>query len=286
MGLLCLPDEILDLALKYLLPPFRSQSLAETYVFTVPVDLLVARLVSRRLHRIATPLAWRRAQIQIASPSAMNYSNCGTPLLADNTTSFCSNMRVATVASFRPLVRCRFFQEHPELAAHVRVLLISVEWQAECPDLARDALRVATDAMSNLRTVLVWDADVLAINDIRQIIQKPLLRAICLMDIDGSTFPARFDLGSGLRMLHVANSMCPARLVASAGPALECVSIELARSCPAASSTLTLREMPWKTLREVSLVDCNEADWCCFLDGFEVSNAFYCTLGRITWLVR
>jgi hypothetical protein len=267
MGLLCLPDEVLDLALKYLLPPFRSQSLAETYFFTIPVDLLVVRLVSRRLHRIATPLAWRRAQLQIANPIATNYGNYG------DSTPFAAPTRL------RSLVRCHFFQKHPELAAHVRVLLVSLDRQAECGDLARDALRVAMKAMTSLRTVFVWGADMLAIKDIRQFLQKPLLRAICFMDVDGSAFPAQCELG--VKMLHIVNSTCPARLVASAGAALECVSIELARpelarpGSAAAQPVITLREMPWKTLREVSLLDCvKEADWCYFLDGFKVSLVF------------
>ena len=261
MGLSSLPDEVLDLALKCLLPPFRSQSLAITYVFTVPVDLLAVRLVSRRLHRLATPLAWRRAQLRIASPSAMNYGNCGI-----------KHAGSASLVAARTLVRSRFFHEHPELAAHVRILLISLEWQAERPDLARDALCAATRPMCSLRTVLVWDTDMLAIREISQILQKPLLRAVCFMDVDASAFPTQCDLGAGVKMMHIANSKHPARLVAGAGSALECVSIELAKSASAPQPAVTLLEMPWKTLREVALVDCaNETDWFCFLDGFEVS---------------
>jgi hypothetical protein len=275
MGILNLPDEVLHLTLRKLLPPFRSQSLAETFVITVPVDLLVARLVSRRLHRIATPLAWRRTQLQIANPSAMNYGNYG---LEDTD----STANIAAIkASARSIARCRFFHEHPELAAHVRILILTLVWDAENPDLARDALRRATSAMSNLRTVLVWDSDLLCFKDIRHLLQKPLLRAICLMDVDGSAFPAQQDLGDSLKMLHIANSMCPAALVA--GTSLECVSIELAGPCRAPKPLLTLREMPWKTLREVALVDCcnlNEMEWFCFLDGFEVSVVFVVGIGE------
>ncbi|KAF8586506.1 hypothetical protein K439DRAFT_1631568 [Ramaria rubella] len=266
MGLLSLPDEVLEIAFKSLLPPFRSQSLAETYVFTVPVDLLAVRVASRRLHRLATPYAWRRAQLQIASPTAMSYGNCALtfghpdPVLVS-----------AAKASFRSLVRCRFFCDHPELAAHVRVLLISLEWHADGREHAQDALRAATRAMSGLRTLLVWDADVLAIKDIRQLLQRPLLRAICLMDVDGSVFPAQCDWGARLKMLHIANSVSPARLIAGAAANLECLSIELAKSGPDTVPPVpTLREMPWTTLREVALVDCvHEEDWYCFLDGFE-----------------
>ncbi|KAF8485602.1 hypothetical protein JB92DRAFT_1539423 [Gautieria morchelliformis] len=265
MGILSLPDEVLELTLRTLLPPFRSQSLAETFVITVAVDLLVARLVSRRLHRIATPLAWRRTQLQIAHPSTMRYGNYGLED-TDSTATI-----AATKTSIRSLVRCRFFHEHPELAAHVRILLLTLVWDAENPDLARDALRAATSAMSNLRTVLVWDSDLLCFKDIRHLLQKPLLRAICLMDVDGSAFPAQRDLSASLKMLHIANSMCPAALVA--GTSLECVSIEMAGPCyRAPKPVLTLREMPWKTLREVALVDCcnlNEMEWFCFLDGFK-----------------
>lgn len=274
MKLLSLPDEVLNLALKNLLPSFRSQSLAETYSFTVPADLFILRLVSRRLHRIATPLAWRRVQLQIASPSATNYTDYAAVTAAAQT-------------CFRSIVRCRFFHEHPQLAAHVRILFVSVQWHAESPDLARDALRAATKAMSSLRTILVWDTDVLAFRDIRQLLQKPLLRAVCLIDIDCSAIPAQCSLGTGVKMLRIVNSVCPATLVVGAGASLECVSIELAGSYHGPGHALTLREMPWKSLREVALVGCiNDMDWFCFLDGFEVGFVFNLMPGIFPFVFR
>ena len=92
--------------------------------------------------------------------------------------------------------------------------------------------------------------------------------------------------GEGLKMLHIANSVCPARLIRGARESLECVSIELAKRDEQHGEAgemgqggkkveqPTLRDMPWGTLREVALVDCvDEEDWYCFLDGFKVRSS-------------
>ncbi|KIJ41233.1 hypothetical protein M422DRAFT_31847 [Sphaerobolus stellatus SS14] len=280
-----LPDELLDISFRGLLPPFRSQSLADTFVFTVPVDLLNLRLVSRRFHRLATPLAWRRAQLALSSRSSLSYG-----ALIDTTNAHENGIRPShshRSNTLRSLARCQFLHEHPHLATHVRVLILSLsEWQSSAhAEVTRAALRAATQAMTSLRTVLVWDADALSVPDIQQLLQRPLLRAVCLMDLNGVVFPPESagwassgkEAGGGLQMLHVANTVCPARLINGAKGTLECVSIELATSGKrmgakgSREDQPTLREMPWGTLKEVALVDCiNDEDWVCFLEGFQL----------------
>lgn len=163
-----LPDEILDLTFKELIPPFRSEALTEIYVFDTPVDLLRLRLVSRRFCRIATPLAWRRVQLRICDfnndavetqgswSSLTSWSGGslgdarGNPEELDHATSSCTphsyphngaaaadpNSQFKSSAADNntsplPALHFLFFQDRPELAAHVRVLFLSVEYQAE-----------------------------------------------------------------------------------------------------------------------------------------------------------
>lgn len=166
-----LPDEILDLTFKQLVPPFRSEALTEVYVFDTPVHLLRLRLVSKRFCHIATPLAWRRVQLKISgeeiaetvlkgrpwwsAPSASTSQNGGTmysiqfdespeetfnrPSPFSSSYHIISNGRslnsnpIESHCPPSPPLQFLFFQGRPKLAAHVRVLslIINVEHQIE-----------------------------------------------------------------------------------------------------------------------------------------------------------
>lgn len=244
--LLDLPPETLDECLGYLLPPLAADPNTLTNaLWFQPEPRVLCRILSvcKVLNRLASPWIWRRVKLDISNELAPGH--------------------------LHRFQRLKSLCDHPELAAHTRVLFVDCNfldgWDYN-GNFNLHMLFPALRLMNNIRVVhFEYDVfrDHLAVVDkvFTEIVSKPHLHTLT-----STYFPWRTPKSNSLARLNCVDLDMPRLLEAiKAAPNLESLAMTYGEV-----DVRIMEFIPWTTLRQLGFW--KTRNWACFLDGFAVSH--------------
>ncbi|TDL20308.1 hypothetical protein BD410DRAFT_899653 [Rickenella mellea] len=239
LGLPDLPEELLEKICRVSSVRFRDPAIdhATPCLFTArptETDLFSLRMTCKVLHRIATPLAWRRLEIVLTADEHPHSSE-------------------------RPYTDLAFLSSRHELARHIRCLGLQVSW-GEKREETREAIERLLEVTTSLRAFHITRASFLTANSARILSSSVELLSIgdtwFLGDylLDGQNAQLYDFKFSHLKALKM--SAFDHRRDLSCYPNIQSLILHFKNPSVTRMTDLSL---PWATIRELEIVACSHS---------------------------
>jgi len=274
------PEELLVKFLECLLPEVTRSDLDEEYVLEQTQILFDVRVVCRKLHRLATPLAWRRLRLRIraadiqrgghltSSPDPLLLSPFAAPGVGG---SYSARTQVGHPVRPHPLDSyVPFILDHPDIASYTRFLILDLPNSlADNYALSQCAERIAgsLNSFKSLRVIFVLcstqHAPPTFLSAFMRLPQRDLALHTreCCSGPGGPPPPI-----STVKYLQFTE--CVGMFPAIAHTRF-LTHLWLER-CPDDNSAAS--QLPWHSLISVGMCDCPDQFWTPFFTGFSVSD--------------